>query len=211
MQGTQLYDANSNPIYPSTYARNVDCGVVDSNNTVHDDISQIFTQLQALRRDITGGTSVQNNLGVIVTYATSSSNSASDAEGLSYSPTFRLPTSEDPYTWQKTEYYWGSDLVKTVYNIVATALYPETQVMYTSLPTIIGGSSNISGPNNYGTSVYDMTNNTVTWSNAFQGISPSTPYGYMAMRHRDAGEQFPVQDNHAVWNISLFAQYPIST
>lgn len=210
MQGTQLYDANSNPIYPSTYARNVDSGVVTVGNTVQEDIQAVFSQLQALRRDISGGTEVENNLGITVEYATSVSSSTSDAERLTYSPNFRLPTADDPYTWQKTVYYWGVDEIKTIYNIVATALYPETQVMYAALPTVIGGSSNISGPSDYGQSVYDMTNSTIVWSNAFQGISPSTPYGYMAIRHREAGQQFPVEDNHAKWSISLFAQYPIS-
>jgi len=41
-----------------------------------------------------------------------------------------IPTSLAPYAWKKTEYTWTVDnttsVIKTTYEIIATALYPET-------------------------------------------------------------------------------------
>jgi hypothetical protein len=99
MQGTQLYDASSNPIYPSTYARNVDCGVVLSGNTVYDDISQLLARYQALSKLVSGGAEVENKLNVVVTYSTNIYSNKSDAESADYGEDFILPSASAPYAW----------------------------------------------------------------------------------------------------------------
>ena len=210
MQGTQLYDASSNPIYPSTYARNVDCGVVLSGNTVYDDISQLLARYQALSKLVSGGTEVENKLNVVVTYSTNVYSSKSDAEGADYGEDFILPSAAAPYAWQKTVYYWGTDVVKTTYHIVSTALYPETQVMYASTGTSISGSS-LQGPADFSSNnagAQDQSGNGVMWYYFFPGIDGSKPIGYMAVRHRDAGQAWPAT---AIWQISQMAQYPITS
>lgn len=211
MQGTQLYDSNSEKIYPSTYARNVDSGILLAGNTVYDDLSQIFTQVQNLRKLVSGGAEVENKLNVVVTYSTNIYKNKADVEASGvFGDTFILPNASAPYAWQKTVYYWGTDVVKTTYHIISTALYPETQVMYASTGTSITGSS-LDGPadfssNNGGTP--DQSGNGVMWYYYFPGIDGSRPIGYMAVRHREAGEAWPAV---AEWQISQMAQYPITS
>ena len=207
--GTQLYDANSQPIYPFTYGRNVESGVVIGGNTVYDDLKALLDQLRTLRTMITGGYQLANSLGVRVGFAISASNSKSEAETLTYQEDFVLPSENAPYTWQRTQYYWDNDLVKTIYTIVATALYPETQIMYTALATVIPNT--VKGPSDYGANVNDQNANNIVWHNYFPGIGPQQPFGYMAVRHRDAGKAFPLEENKPVWNISLFAMYPMTS
>ena len=209
MQGTQLYNSNSEKIYPSTYARNVDSGILLTGNTIYDDVYQIFTQVQNLRKLVSGGAEVENKLNVIVTYSTNNYNNKTDAETATYGDTFILPTTSAPYTWQKTVYYWGTDVVKTTYHIISTALYPETQVMYASTGTSISGSS-LQGPANFNSEesgAEDQAGNGVRWYYFFPGIDGSKPIGYMAVRHRSAGESWPAV---AQWQISQMAQYPIT-
>lgn len=210
MQGTRLYDANSNPIDPMTTAKAVQGGVVISTNTIYEDVDNIFKQLQNLKKIVSGGAEVENKLGVVVTYSTNVYSNKTDAEEANYGEDFILPTAAAPYTWQKTVYYWGEDPVTTTYNIVATALYPETQVMYASTGTSISGSS-LQGPADFSSSnggAEDQSGNGVTWYYYFPGIDGSRPIGYMAVRHRDAGQAWPAT---AVWQISQMAQYPITS
>ena len=111
------------------------------------------------------------------------------------------------------EFFWGSDSVKTIYSIVATALYPETQVMYAAINTV---NSGLLGPAQYVDNSADMGdgNSSVKWYTYFPGISAATPYGYMAVRHRDAGQTFPTRQNNPnqpLWSAALFAQYPVNS
>ena len=206
MNGITLYDNNSNPIYPVTDAKNVSSGIIVPGNTVYDDISALLSTYQTLKGQVSGSTTVENNLGVIVEYSTNNYNNSKDAAEATYNVTLVFPTAEAPYLWQKTIYKWGDTVVKTTYTIAATALFPETQTMYTAISSIQQGS--LQGPSNYDSSSNDKNPNCdAIWKNYFTGIDASKIYGYMAVRHREAGEAWPEDGG---WNIALFAQYPIS-
>ena len=122
------------------------------------------------------------------------------------------PNSSAPYCWKRTRYYWkiseseSPQVIKTIYEICATALYPETQTMYAVTTQV--NSTDIGGPSNYSTDIQgvsDKTEESVRWYSNFSGISPTATMGYMATRHRDAGQNWPEDGG---WHVALFAVYP---
>ena len=210
LDGIPLYNSEGNQIQPQTNATCIySNAVIHDGSTVHAELANLLQQIQNLSRYVTGAEQVGNDFGVEVKYATSNSDSIQDAARLTtYSENFVLPSSNTPYTWKRTIYSWASQPIgNPIYEIVAAALYPETQVMYTALGELQGNA--IKGPSQFGTNIEDYGNPRVRWNSSFPGIGPETPYGYMAIRHRDAGQQFRVVDGHPTWDISLFAQYPI--
>ena len=208
-QVVQLYDADSNAIDPKSNAEAILGGIVIPNqSSVKDDLESLLRQIQEIRRQITGAAQIENDLHVKVTYNTNIYNNPNDVKSLQFSEQFQLPTSEAAYTWKKTQYLWGQDNIgDPIYEIVATALYPETQVMYAS----IGAGhtqTNLLGPSDFSSNdngVRDRGDINVTWYYYFPGIDASKTQGYMAVRHRDAGKVFP---NNGAWKISLMAQFP---
>ena len=122
------------------------------------------------------------------------------------------PNSSAPYCWKRTRYYWkineqdSPQVIKTIYEICATALYPETQTMYAVTTQV--NSTDIGGPSNYSTDisgVVDKMEESVRWYSNFPGISSTATMGYMATRHRDAGQNWPEDGG---WHVALFAVYP---
>lgn len=206
-----LYD-NEEQFYPISEASAIMGGVVTQGNTVWQDLEQIYSKVQSAINDFTGATQVQGQLGVTVEYTNTSSNKSDDIQNVNaWNPTMTIPDSLTPYTWKKTTYYWSDTVIKTTYEICATALYPETQIMYTAILSIKDG---LQGPVDYGEEVedgshsMDINNEKIKWYNYFPGLDATKIYGYMATRHRDAGKAWP---DGGGWHISLFAQYPIAS
>lgn len=202
-----LYD-NEEQFYPISEASAIMSGVVTQGNTVWQDLEQIYSKVQGLINDYNGTTQVQGQLGVTVEYTNTSSNKSDDIQNvnIAWNPTMTIPDSLTPYTWKKTTYYWSDTEIKTTYEICATALYPETQIMYTVTPQI--NSTDIGGPSDYSTNisgVVDKTENSIRWYSYFPGISATNTMGYMATRHRDAGDAWPADGG---WHVALFAVYP---
>jgi len=204
--GTQLYDKDNRMVDPRTNAKYVLSGLLISTNSVFEDLDLLNTKINNLAAQVSGATEVANQLNVIITYDT---NNISDTTAVKRQPfaneNMILPSTSAPYAWQKTVYKWGDTVVKETYSIVATALYPETQVMYCAIPGSIEG--NITGPMEFVDNTSDKSNSTVKWFTYFPGIDASNIFGYMAVRHRDAGQDWP---NSGEWHVGLFAQYPIS-
>ena len=206
----QLYDGTE-AFQPYVEASNIPCGVHVSSNTVKDDIQHLMSRIQFLDQAVSGGQEVAGALGVEITYANLTTANKQDAmENENWSEIMSIPTTAAPYTWKKTEYTWTvnnqSSVIRTVYEISATALYPETQVMYTAIAA--GQTSNLGGPSEYDTTlagINDASTQGVKWYFYFPGIDASKPEGYMAVRHREAGQLFP---NDGEWQISRMAQYP---
>lgn len=206
-----LYD-NEEQFYPISEASAIMGGVVTQGNTVWQDLEQIYSKVQSAINDFTGATQVQGSLGIQVQYTnTNYNNNTLIQSETAWNDDMHLPSSQTPYTWKKTTYYWSNVKIKTTYEICATALYPETQIMYTAILQITNG---LQGPANYGEKVEDMShitdtnNKVIEWYNYFPGLDATKIYGYMATRHRDAGEAWP---DGGGWHISLFAQYPIAS
>lgn len=201
-----LYD-NEEQFYPISEASAIMGGVVTQGNTVWQDLEQIYSKAQSAYNNSTGVTQVQGSLGIQVFYTNTDYNDNTRIQSETiWNPTMQIPTSQTPYTWKKTIYSWSDTVIKTTYEICATALYPETQTMYTVTPQI--NSTDIGGPSDYSTNisgVIDKTENSIRWYSYFPGISATNTMGYMATRHRDAGDAWPADGG---WHVALFAVYP---
>lgn len=224
MAAKKLYNKEGNEFYPITHAEHVVCDAITVGSNVQRDIAQLNANVRTLLSQATGAQTVSGSLSVEIGYLKADTNQLSYASSgeRQYVPEMPTPDEQGKYIWKRTIYWWQTtlngeihkDKVGTTYEIVATALYPETQVMYTVLPGTI--TDTVKGPGGFATNSTDQNplNNAITWHNYFPGISPSTPYGYMATRHRDAGQNFPTEDYNGntiqKWSISLFAMYPLS-
>lgn len=209
MNGTQLYDGESNKIYPITDARYIGSGVVVTTNTVYEDLSALLTKYQTLERQVTRADEIEGQLGVIVTYDTNNISSATAVQGQPFTnEEMVMPTSEAPYAWVKTVYRWAEQTVKITYNIVATALFPETQIMF----AFGAAGSSVGGPSDYIDHCPDLNieeqpeNDKIYWYTYPNGnISTITPYAYIATRSRGANETW----NGKVFHPAIYGQYPL--
>ena len=218
--GKTLYDSNGQQFYPYSDANYISSGVVVDSNMLKDDLIAIYNKANQALAASTGAQAVSGSLQVTVKYICSTESTKTNIESITeeqWSDTMTLPTSSAPYCWKCTQYKWKINetdvpqVVKTIYEICATALYPETQIMYTAILQIKEG---LQGPADYGKDVEDESHSTdkngeiIKWHNYFPGIDATKIYGYMATRHRDAGQNWPSDGG---WHISLFAQYPVAS
>ena len=214
MKHKYLYD-NEEQFYPISEAKAIMSGIVVQGNTVWQDLEQIWAKAQSAYNYATGGQIISGSLQVDVYYKNSTESTETNikSEGdTGWEEKMTPPNSQAPYCWKRTRYYWKisesdtPEVIKTIYEICATALYPETQTMY-AVTTLVN-SNDIGGPSDYSTDVQgveDKTENSIRWYNYFPGISAVNTMGYMATRHRDAGENWPEDGG---WNVALFAVYP---
>lgn len=216
--GKTLYDSNGQQFYPYSDAEYISSGVVVNSNMLKDDLTAIYNIANRAFSASTGAQAVSGSLQVTVKYICSTESTETNIQSITeeqWSDTMSLPNSSTPYCWKRTQYKWKINetdvpqVVKTIYEICATALYPETQVMYTAILQIKDG---LQGPVDYGEEVedgshsMDTNNEKIKWYNYFPGLDATKIYGYMATRHRDAGQNWPEG-----WHISLFAQYPVAS
>ena len=214
MKHKYLYD-NEEQFYPISEAKAIMSGIVVQGNTVWQDLEQIWAKAQSAYNYATGGQIISGSLQVDVYYKNSTESTETNikSEGdTGWEEKMTPPNSSAPYCWKRTRYYWKisesdtPEVIKTIYEICATALYPETQTMY-AVTTLVN-SNDIGGPSDYSTDVQgveDKTENSIRWYNYFPGISAVNTMGYMATRHRDAGQNWPEDGG---WNVALFAVYP---
>ena len=214
MKHKYLYD-NEEQFYPISEAKAIISGIVVQGNTVWQDLEQIWAKAQSAYNYATGGQIISGSLQVDVYYKNSTESTETNikSEGdTGWEEKMTPPNSQAPYCWKRTRYYWKisesdtPEVIKTIYEICATALYPETQTMY-AVTTLVN-SNDIGGPSDYSTDVQgveDKTENSIRWYNYFPGISAVNTMGYMATRHRDAGQNWPEDGG---WNVALFAVYP---
>ena len=215
MIGKILYNSDGEQFYPYSDAEYISSGIVLSSNNLKEDLKNIWAKAQSAYNYATGGQAVSGSLQVDVYYKNSTESTETNiiSEGdTGWEETMTPPNSSAPYCWKRTRYYWkiseseSPQVIKTIYEICATALYPETQTMY-AVTTLVN-SNDIGGPSDYSTDVQgveDKTENSIRWYNYFPGISAVNTMGYMATRHRDAGQNWP-EDGE--WHVALFAVYP---
>ena len=214
MKHKYLYD-NEEQFYPISEASAIMGGVVTQGNTVWQDLEQIWAKAQSAYNYATGGQIISGSLQVDVYYKNSTESNETNiiSEGdTGWEETMTPPNSSAPYCWKRTRYYWkiseseSPQVIKTIYEICATALYPETQTMYAVTTQV--NSTDIGGPSDYSNDtqgVADKTEESVRWYSNFPGISSTATMGYMATRHRDAGQNWPEDGG---WHVALFAVYP---
>ena len=201
---TQLYDSESQAIYPNTQA---DAVSVDIDNK---DINNVQSAIQDLYQQVankSGDQAAVSNLTFEISYLVSNISDAEqikNVDGKKWSKTFQLPNANNPYAWKRTVIgYTGiadADR-KSVYEIVTADIAEISQSLYiamdnTKTPTIYYPQKytedNIPYDNLQAsiTSIIEASTNedsSMKWSESPVSISASTPYGYVATRIRKNG------------------------
>lgn len=199
---TQLYDSDSQAIYPNTQADAV------SVNTGKTDINNVQSAIQDLYKQVAnknGDQAAISNLTFEISYLVSN---ISDTEQIKnekqWSNTFQLPTTNKPYAWKRTVIgYTGIAEAdkKSVYEIVIADIAEINQSLYiamdnTKTPRIYYPQAYKEDDTPYDnlqasiTNIIDETkkrDNSMIWSESPVSISASAPYGYVATRIRKNG------------------------
>lgn len=199
---TQLYDSESQAIYPNTQADavSVNTNKTDINN-VQSAIQDLYTQIAK----VNGDQAAISNLTFEISYLVSN---ISDAEQIKnekqWSGTFQLPDSNKPYAWKRTILgYTGIAEAdrKSVYEIVTADIAEISQSLYIAMdntkpPTIYYPQAYREDNTHYDnlqasiTSIIEETkkkDSSMKWSESPVSISASAPYGYVATRIRKNG------------------------
>ena len=201
---TQLYDSESQAIYPNTQADAVSVNI-DSK-----DINNVQSAIQDLYQQVankSGDQAAVSNLTFEISYLVSKISDAEqikNVDGKKWSKTFQLPTADKPYAWKRTiiGYTGIADAdKKSVYEIVIADIAEISQSLYIAMnnqkpPTIYYpqeyGEDN-TPYNNLQASIKSIIKATtdkdssMVWSESPVSISASAPYGYVATRIRKNG------------------------
>ena len=201
---TQLYDSESQAIYPNTQA---DAVSVDVDNK---DINNVQSAIQDLYQQVankSGDQAAVSNLTFEISYLVSNISDAEqikNVDGKKWSGTFQLPNANNPYAWKRTiiGYTGIADADrKSVYEIVTADIAEINQSLYiamdnTKTPRIyypqVYGEDN-TPYNNLQASIKSIIKATIdkdssmVWSESPVSISASAPYGYVATRIRKNG------------------------
>ena len=202
---TQLYDSESQAIYPNTQADavSVNTGKTDINN-VQSAIQDLYTQIAK----VNGDQAAVSNLTFEISYLVSKISDVNQIKNVKekeWRTTFQLPDSNKPYAWKRTiiGYTGIADADrKSVYEIVTADIAEINQSLYiamdnTKTPRIYYPQAYTEDNTPYDNlqasikSIIDESKNNkdnpMKWSESPVSISASTPYGYVATRIRKNG------------------------
>ena len=201
---TQLYDSESQAIYPNTQADAV------SVNIDNKDINNVQSAIQDLYQQVankSGDQAAVSNLTFEISYLVSNISDVNQIKNVDknqWRGTFQLPDTNKPYAWKRTiiGYTGIADADrKSVYEIVIADIAEISQSLYiatnnTKPPTIyypqIYREDNTSYNNLQAsiTSIIKATtdkDSSMKWSESPVSISAVSPYGYVATRIRKNG------------------------
>ena len=201
---TQLYDSESQAIYPNTQADAV------SVNIDNKDINNVQSAIQDLYQQVankSGDQAAVSNLTFEISYLVSNISDAEQIKNVDrkkWSGTFQLPNANNPYAWKRTIIgYTGIAEAdkKSVYEIVIADIAEISQSLYiamdnTKTPTIYYPQAyreDNTPYNNLQASITSIITETtkkdssMKWSESPVSISASAPYGYVATRIRKNG------------------------
>ena len=201
---TQLYDSESQAIYPNTQA---DAVSVDVDNK---DINNVQSAIQDLYQQVAnknGDQAAISNLTFEISYLVSNISDAEQIKNVDekkWSRTFQLPNANNPYAWKRTiiGYTGIADADrKSVYEIVIADIAEISQSLYiamdnTKTPRIYYPQAyredntpydNLQAPIKYIIDETKKRDNSMIWSESPVSISASAPYGYVATRIRKNG------------------------
>ena len=199
---TQLYDSDSQAIYPNTQA---DAVSVNTNKTDINNVQSAINDLYQQVANKNGDQAAVSNLTFEISYLVSNISDVNQIKNeKQWSNTFQLPTANKPYAWKRTiiGYTGIADADrKSVYEIVTADIAEINQSIYiamdnTKTPIIYYpqeyGEDN-TPYNNLQASITSIINETkkkdpsMKWSESPVSISASAPYGYVATRIRKNG------------------------
>lgn len=201
---TQLYDSESQAIYPNTQADAV------SVNIDNKDINNVQLAIKDLYQQVAnknGDQAAVSNLTFEISYLVSNISDAEqikNVEEKEWRGTFQLPNTNKPYAWKRTVIgYTGIAEAdkKSVYEIVIADIAEISQSLYIAMdntkpPTIYYPQKYTEDNTPYDnlqasiTSIIEASINgdsSMKWSESPVSISASTPYGYVATRIRKNG------------------------
>ena len=201
---TQLYDSESQAIYPNTQADAV------SVNTGEKDINNVQLAINDLYQQVAnknGDQAAISNLTFEISYLVSNISDAEQIKNVNenqWGKTFQLPATNKPYAWKRTIIgYTGIAEAdkKSVYEIVTADIAEISQSLYiamdnTKTPTIYYPQAYREDNTPYNnlqasiTNIIDETkkkDSSMIWSESPVSISASAPYGYVATRIRKNG------------------------
>ena len=199
---TQLYDSESQAIYPNTQADAV------SVNIDNKDINNVQSAIQDLYQQVAnknGDQAAVSNLTFEISYLVSNISDVNQIKNeKQWSGTFQLPDSNKPYAWKRTIIgYTGIAEAdkKSVYEIVTADIAEINQSLYiamdnTKTPRIYYPQAYREDNTSYDnlqasiTSIIAETkkkDSSMIWSESPVSISASAPYGYVATRIRKNG------------------------
>ena len=201
---TQLYDSESQAIYPNTQADavSVDTGKKDINN-VQLAIKDLYQQVA----NKNGDQAAISNLTFEISYLVSNISDTEQIKNVDetqWRKTFQLPDSNKPYAWKRTILgYTGIAEAdrKSVYEIVTADIAEISQSLYiamdnTKTPMIYYPQKYTEDNTPYNnlqasiTNIIDETkkkDSSMIWRESPVSISASAPYGYVATRIRKNG------------------------
>ena len=201
---TQLYDSESQAIYPNTQADavSVNTGKKDINN-VQLAVSDLYQQVA----NNNGDQAAVSNLTFEISYLVSNISDVNQIKNLEenqWRTTFQLPDTNRPYAWKRTVIGYTGIVEadkKSVYEIVIADIAEISQSLYiatnnTKPPTIyypqLYREDNTSYDNLQAsiTSIIKATtdkDSSMKWSESPVSISAVSPYGYVATRIRKNG------------------------
>lgn len=197
MSGTQLYNKQSQKIYPQTEASAVD---LDNGETVQEAIDAINQELQKLSGAEGAVISIQFDIKYVrCQYKSVSYVRALDEDA--WNENFIIPNSTSPYTWKRTIIsYTGQDDTnkKKIYEIVCADVSEISQTLYTSgdgtkqptieYPQVQQGSLLVDNTEASLSDIAKASNaDGDNWTVKPQDISSANPIGYMAVRNRVDG------------------------
>lgn len=201
---TQLYDSESQAIYPNTQADAV------SVNIDNKDINNVQSAIQDLYQQVAnnnGDQAAVSNLTFEISYLVSNISDVNQIKNVKekeWRTTFQLPDSNKPYAWKRTVIgYTGiadADR-KSVYEIVTADIAEISQSLYIAMdntqpPTIYYPQAYREDNTHYDnlqasiTSIIKATtdkDSSMKWSESPVSISASAPSGYVATRIRKNG------------------------
>lgn len=201
---TQLYDSESQAIYPNTQADAV------SVNIDNKDINNVQSAIQDLYQQVankSGDQAAVSNLTFEISYLVSKISDVNQIKNLDekqWGRTFQLPTADKPYAWKRTIIgYTGIAEAdkKSVYEIVIADIAEISQSLYiamdnTKTPRIYYPQTYTEDNTPYDnlqasiTSIITETtkkDSSMVWRESPVSISASAPYGYVATRIRKNG------------------------
>ena len=201
---TQLYDSESQAIYPNTQANAV------SVNIDNKDINNVQSAIQDLYQQVankSGDQAAVSNLTFEISYLVSKISDVNQIKNLDdnqWKKLFQLPTADKPYAWKRTiiGYTGIADADrKSVYEIVIADIAEISQSLYiamdnTKTPRIYypqAYTEDNTPYNNLQASITSIITETtkkdssMVWRESPVSISSSAPYGYVATRIRKNG------------------------
>lgn len=201
---TQLYDSESQAIYPNTQADAVSVNIDNKDiNNVQLAINDLYQQVA----NKNGDQAAISNLTFEISYLVSKISDAEQIKNVDekqWRSTFQLPDSNKPYAWKRTILGYTGIVEadkKSVYEIVTADIAEISQSLYIAMdntkpPTIYYPQAYREDNTHYDnlqasiTSIIEETkkkDSSMKWSESPVSISASAPYGYVATRIRKNG------------------------